>query len=280
MFEEPAKPTRRRFLAASATAGAMGFAISAAADDMAQAADRPARAAAPATPSGPSTSRSPKPRWSTCAVASAATQWPERETVNDASQGVQFATMRELARYWETDYDWRKVRGEAERPAAVHDRDRRAGHPLHPRPLQASECPADDRHARLAGLDHRAAEDHRSADRSRRRYGGSAADAFDVVIPSLPGYGFSGKPTATGWDPDRIARAWIVLMKRLGYTRFVAQGGDWGNAVTELMALQSASGTARHSHQHAGHRSGRHRQGARSTATRRQPVSRPTRQHA
>ena len=93
-------------------------------------------------------------------------------------------------------------------------------------------------------------------------YGASASDAFDLVIPSLPGYGFSGKPTATGWDPARIARAWIVLMKRLGYTRFVAQGGDWGNAVTELMALQAAAGTARHPHQHARHRSGRRCEGA------------------
>ena len=93
-------------------------------------------------------------------------------------------------------------------------------------------------------------------------HGASASDAFDVVIPSMPGYGFSGKPTTTGWDPVRIARAWIVLMKRLGYTQFVAQGGDWGDAVTEQMALAGAPGIARHSRQHAGHRSARRCKGA------------------
>ena len=98
----------------------------------------------------------------------AATRWPERETVTDDSQGVQLATMQKLARYWATDYDWRKVRGEAQRPAAVHHRDRRARHPLHPRPLEARERAADHRHARLARLDHRAAEDHRAADQSDR----------------------------------------------------------------------------------------------------------------
>ena len=102
----------------------------------------------------------------------AATRWPEKETVADQSQGVPLATMQELARYWATDYDWRKVRGEAERPAAVHHRDRWAGHSLHPRPFEARECVAAHRHARMARLDHRAAEDHRSAHRShgvRRR---------------------------------------------------------------------------------------------------------------
>ena len=89
-------------------------------------------------------------------------------------------------------------------------------------------------------------------------HGGSAADAFDLVIPSMPGYGFSGKPTTTGWGPAHIARAWVVLMKRLGYTKFVAQGGDWGAVITDLMGVQGASGIARHSHQHAWHLSGRH----------------------
>ena len=123
----------------------------------------------------------------------------------------------------------------------VPDRDRWARHPLHPRPLEARGCPAADRHPRLAGLDHRAAEDHRAADgsdrarRQRRR-------RLPRGHPSLPGHGFSGKPTEPGWDPPRIARAWAVLMKRLGYERFVAQGGDWGNAVSEQMALQEPPG--------------------------------------
>ena len=108
-------------------------------------------------------------------------------------------------------------------------------------------------------------------------HGGSAADAFDVVIPSLPGYGFSGKPTTTGWDPIRIARAWIVLMKRLGYTRYVAQGGDWGNAVTEQMALLHAAGIDRHSHQHAGHRASPTSTRRLLPVRRRHQASRPTR---
>ena len=95
-------------------------------------------------------------------------------------------------------------------------------------------------------------------------HGGSAADAFHLVIPSLPGYGFSGKPTAPGWNPARIARAWATLMQRLGYTQYVAQGGDWGNAVTEHMALQQPPRIARHPHQHAGHGSGQHLQGTRA----------------
>ena len=172
----------------------------------------------------------------------AATQWPEKETVADQSQGVPLATMQELARYWATDYDWRKVRGEAERPAAVHHRDRWAGHSFHPRSLEACECAAAHRHARMARLDHRAAEDHRSADQSRRPMAASAADAFDVVIPSMPGYGFSGKPTSTGWGPERMGRAWAELMKRLGYTRYVAQGGDWGAFVVDQMGLQAPAG--------------------------------------
>ena len=99
-------------------------------------------------------------------------------------------------------------------------------------------------------------------------HGGSASDAFHLVIPSLPGHGFSAKPTATGWDPDRTARAWVTLMKRLGYTRFVAQGGDWGAAVTQMMGIQGAPELARHPLQHAGHRSCRHPRG--------DPARRPT----
>ena len=159
----------------------------------------------------------------------AAMRWPDKETVSDRTQGVQLATMQELARYWATDYDWRKVRGAAQRLPAIHHRDRRAGHPLHPRPLEARGRAAGHRHARLARLDHRAAQDHRPADQPdgiRRR---APTDAFDVVIPSLPGYGFSGKPTDDRLGSRSASRApGIVLMKRLGYTRYVAQGGDWG----------------------------------------------------
>ena len=171
----------------------------------------------------------------------AATRWPDRETVADRSQGTQLAKLQELVRYWGTDYDWRKAEAKLNAPSAVRHDDRRARHPLHPRPLPSSECPAGHHHPWLARLGHRAAQDHRSAhrpDRPRRR----AQDAFDVVIPSMPGYGFSGKPTGTGWNPDRIARAWAELMKRLGYTRYVAQGGDWGSPVSSAMARQAPAG--------------------------------------
>ena len=108
-------------------------------------------------------------------------------------------------------------------------------------------------------------------------HGASASDAFDVVIPSLPGYGFSGKPTSPGWDPPRIARAWVELMKRLGYARFVAQGGDWGAAVTQAMGEQAAPELARHSLQHARYRAARARRTGSCAANRRRPVSRPRR---
>ena len=169
-----------------------------------------------------------------------ATRLPEKETVADTSQGVQLATMQALARYWGTEYDFGARRGEAERAAAVHDRDRRPRHPLHPRRVAARERAAADHHPRLARLGHRDAERRSARSPTRRHTAASAEDAFDVVIPSMPGYGFSGKPTETGWDPEHIARAWIALMKRLGYTRFVAQGGDWGAQITDVMGAAGA----------------------------------------
>ena len=170
-----------------------------------------------------------------------ATRWPTRELVTDRSQGVQLAGDTEPRVLLDDRVRLAPVRGAIERAAAVQDRDRRAGHSLHPGEVEAPQRAADHHHPWLARIDHRAVEDHRPAHRSDR-YGGTPADAFDVVIPSLPGYGFSGKPTVNGWDPQHIARAWAVLMQRLGYTRYVAQGGDWGNAVTEQMALQRPTG--------------------------------------
>ncbi len=150
--------------------------------------------------------------------------------------------MQALAHYWATDYDWRQVEARLQAlPQFITEIDGVDIHFIHVRSKHDDALPID-RHARVARLDHRAAQDHRSADgpdRARRRL---RSDAFDVVIPSLPGHGFSGTPTVTGWDPIRIARAWAVLMERLGYTRYVAQGGDWGNAVTEQMALQRPMG--------------------------------------
>ncbi|HYY98714.1 MAG TPA: epoxide hydrolase [Pyrinomonadaceae bacterium] len=166
----------------------------------------------------------------------AATRWPEQETVGDASQGVRLATMRELARYWETSYDWRKVEARLNAlPQFVTNIDGLDIHFIHVRSKEKNALPLIVTHGWPGSVIEQLKIVGPLTDPTR--YGGKAEDAFDVVIPSLPGYGFSGKPTAPGWDPARIARAWVVLMKRLGYTRFVAQGGDWGNAVTEQMAL-------------------------------------------
>jgi pimeloyl-ACP methyl ester carboxylesterase len=165
-----------------------------------------------------------------------ATRWPERETVSDASQGVQLATMQKLARYWSTDYDWRKVEARLNAlPQYVTEIDGLDIHFIHVRSKEPGALPVIITHGWPGSI----IEQLKIIDplTNPTAHGQAATDAFDVVIPSLPGYGFSGKPTATGWDPQRIARAWVTLMQRLGYRRYVAQGGDWGNAVTEQMAL-------------------------------------------
>jgi pimeloyl-ACP methyl ester carboxylesterase len=166
----------------------------------------------------------------------AATKWPEKETVTDASQGVQLATMHKLADYWQKDYNWRKCEAKLNAlPQFVTTIYGLDIHFIHVRSKSPNALPLIITHGWPGSI----IEQMKVIDplTNPTAHGGSASDAFDVVIPSLPGYGFSGKPTTTGWDPAHIASAWIVLMKRLGYTRFVAQGGDWGNAVTEQMAL-------------------------------------------
>ncbi len=168
----------------------------------------------------------------------AATRWPSRENVTDATQGVQLSTMRELARYWQSDYDWRKVESRLNAvPQFITEIDGLDIHFIHVRSKHKNALPVIITH----GWPGSVIEQLKIIDplTNPTAHGGSESDAFDVVIPSLPGYGFSGKPTAVGWDPIRIARAWIVLMKRLGYNRYAAQGGDWGNAITEQMALQA-----------------------------------------
>lgn len=170
-----------------------------------------------------------------------ATRWPERETVTDTTQGVQLATMQKLARYWSTDYDWRK--GEAKLKALPHfitEIDGLNIHFIHVRSKHDNALPLIVTH----GWPGSVIEQLKIIDplTDPTAHGGSASDAFHLVIPSLPGYGFSGKPTAPGWTPVRIAHAWTTLMQRLGYTKFVAQGGDWGNAVSEVMALQAPPG--------------------------------------
>ncbi len=167
-----------------------------------------------------------------------ATRWPDKETVTDTSQGVQLATTRALARYWGTDYDWRKCEARLKAlPQFITEIDGLDIHFIQVRSKHPNALPVIITHGWPGSI----IEQMKVIEplTNPTAHGGSASDAFDVVIPSLPGYGFSGKPTTTGWDPERIARAWIVLMKRLGYTKYVAQGGDWGNCVTELMALQA-----------------------------------------
>jgi pimeloyl-ACP methyl ester carboxylesterase len=164
-----------------------------------------------------------------------ATRWPSRELVADASQGVQLATMQALAREWK-QYDWRRCEAALNAlPQFMTTIDGLDIHFIHVRSRHANALPVIVTHGWPGSI----IEQLKIIDplTNPTAYGGAAADAFDVVIPSLPGHGFSEKPTGQGWDPIRIARAWIVLMKRLGYARFVAQGGDWGNAVTEQMAL-------------------------------------------
>jgi pimeloyl-ACP methyl ester carboxylesterase len=170
-----------------------------------------------------------------------ATRWPDKETVTDQTQGVKLATIQKLAHYWETKHDWRKIEAQLNSfPQFTTKIDGLDIHFIHVRSQHENALPIIITHGWPGSI----VEQLKIIDplTNPTAHGGSAADAFDVVIPSLPGYGFSGKPTATGWDPARIARAWVVLMKRLGYSRFVAQGGDWGNSVTELMALQAPPG--------------------------------------
>jgi pimeloyl-ACP methyl ester carboxylesterase len=166
-----------------------------------------------------------------------ATKWPERETVTDASQGVQLATIQKLARYWATEYDWRKIEAKLNAvPNFITEIDGLDIHFIHIRSKHENALPLIVTHGWPGSI----IEQMKIIDPlvNPTAHGASTSDAFHVVIPSIPGYGFSGKPTATGWDPARIARAWVVLMKRLGYTKFVAQGGDWGAVIVDVMATQ------------------------------------------
>ncbi|MEZ0284549.1 MAG: epoxide hydrolase family protein [Thermoleophilia bacterium] len=170
----------------------------------------------------------------------AAARWPERETVSDDSQGVQLATMQALAQYWATEHDWRKFEARLNAlPQFVTEIDGLDIHFIHVRSKHENALPVIVTH----GWPGSVLEQLKIIDplTNPTAHGASASDAFDVVVPSMPGYGFSGKPTAAGWDPTRIARAWIELMRRLGYARFVAQGGDWGAVVTDLMGVEAPS---------------------------------------
>lgn len=224
--------TRRRLLQASAAAGALGLGLLSA----------PGRAMA-ATPAATATDairpfRFSFPRSELVDLRRRieAMRWPSRELVSDETQGVRLKTMQQLARYWSTDYDWRKFEAKFKAlPHFVTTIDGVDIHFIHIRSGHANALPVIITH----GWPGSVVEQLKTIDPLTHptAHGGKAEDAFDVVIPSLPGHGFSGKPTTTGWDPVRIARAWIVLMQRLGYKKYVAQGGDWGDAVSEQMAL-------------------------------------------
>ena len=165
-----------------------------------------------------------------------ATKWPDRELVADATQGVQLATVQALARYWGTEYDWRKVEARLNAlPQFITEIDGLDIHFIHVRSQHEDALPLIVTH----GWPGSVIEQIKIIDplTNPTAHGASASDAFHLVIPSMPGYGFSGKPTAPGWGPERIARAWVTLMKRLGYTQFVAQGGDWGALITDLMGV-------------------------------------------
>jgi pimeloyl-ACP methyl ester carboxylesterase len=171
----------------------------------------------------------------------AATRWPDMETVPDHSQGVQLATIQELARYWATDHDWSKCQAKLNAlPQFMTEIDGLDIHFIHVRSEHEDALPLIVTHGwpgsiiELLGIIDPLT--------NPTAHGGSASDAFHVVIPSMPGYGFSDKPRVPGWGPDRIASAWIELMGRLGYDQFVAQGGDWGAVVTDLMAAQAPPG--------------------------------------
>jgi len=167
-----------------------------------------------------------------------ATRWPEKETVNDSSQGVQLGTTRKLAEYWANDYDWRKCEARLKAlPHFVTEIDGLDIHFIHVRSKHEDALPLIVTH----GWPGSVIEQLKIIDplTNPTAHGAAAEDAFHLVIPSMPGYGFSGKPTASGWGPERIARAWITLMRRLGYTKFVAQGGDWGAIIVDLMGAEA-----------------------------------------
>jgi pimeloyl-ACP methyl ester carboxylesterase len=171
----------------------------------------------------------------------ATTRWPEKETVTDQSQGVPLRTMQELVDYWATGYDWRRVRTQLNAlPQFVTEIDGLDIHFIHVRSTHEGALPLIVTHGWPGSI----IEQLKIIDPLTKptEYGSSASDAFDVVIPSMPGYGFSGKPTSTGWGPERMARAWAALMERLGYTRYVAQGGDWGAFVVDQMGVQAPVG--------------------------------------
>ncbi len=223
------RPTRRSILAGSAALGTVGLLrgkpVAAAADE----AIRPFRADIP------------EEQLVELRRRIAATRWPDRETVNDRSQGTQLLVLQELVRYWGTDYDWRKCEAKLNAlPQFMTEIDGLDIHFIHVRSRQANALPLIMTHGWPGSVFELLKTVGPLTDPVS--HGASPTDAFDLVLPSMPGYGFSGKPKGTGWNPERVARAWAELMERLGYTRYVAQGGDWGAPVSSAMARQMPAG--------------------------------------
>jgi len=231
-------PTRRAVLASTAAVGAIGLAGAVAGGAFAL----PSEAvAADAKAIRPFNIDFPESALVDLRQRIAATQWPERETVPDQSQGVQLATMEALARYWATGYDWRRCESKLKTlPHFITEIDGLDIHFIHVRSKHDNALPLIINHGWPGSI----IEQLKIIDplANPTAYGASASDAFDVVIPSMPGYGFSAKPTSTGRGPEHMARAWAELMKRLGYTRYVAQGGDWGAFVVDYMGVQAPRG--------------------------------------
>ncbi len=229
MRELSSLPNRRQLLAATAAAGALSLLPSRLAN------------AAEGDAFRPFTFHASQTALDELRRRIAATRWPEKETVADSSQGVPLATMQELARYWATDYDWHKAEAKLNAlPQFITVIDGLDIHFIHVRSKHPNALPLVITHGWPGSILEQIKLIGPLTDPTA--HGGKAEDAFDVVIPSMPGYGFSGKPTSPGWGPERMARAWPELMKRLGYTRYVAQGGDWGAFVVDQMGLQEPAG--------------------------------------
>jgi pimeloyl-ACP methyl ester carboxylesterase len=237
-------PTRRRFLAAAAGAGlllAPSMAAGDAPSNLPSGTDALQTGTAKAGEIRPFRVNVPTEDLADLRRRIAATRWPDRETVSDQSQGIQLAKLQELVRHWGTAYDWRKAEAKLNAlPQFVTNIDGLDIHFIHVRSKHANALPVIMTHGWPGSVFELLKVVGPLSDPTA--HGGKAEDAFDLVFPSMPGYGFSGKPTDTGWGPDRIARTWAQLMQRLGYTRYVAQGGDWGSPVSSAMARQAPAG--------------------------------------
>ena len=234
-------PSLRSLLAAAAGAAGLLFVPSLAAGDARSSTEASQTGAAKAGEIRPFRVNLPEEDLVDLRRRIAATRWPDRETVNDQSQGIQLARLQELVRHWGTAYDWRKAEAKLNAlPQFVTNIDGLDIHFIHVRSKHPKALPVIMTHGWPGSVFELVKVVGPLTDPTA--HGGRAEDAFDLIFPSMPGYGFSGKPTDTGWGPDRIARTWAELMRRLGYTRYVAQGGDWGSPVSSAMARQAPAG--------------------------------------